>query len=341
MKDVKIYGTTDVGIVRTQNEDNYLILEYKEMSIVCVADGMGGHVGGKEASLTAVNTIKSLFKQNRGKLNNSELIEDCLMLSNSRIRERARSMYADSKTGTTAILVAVGNQLPGEQGARKKNEHLVTSIEPLKKQSLTATYGHIGDSRLYSMTGDKITQVSKDHTMLQRMLDADALKPEEAENYPYKNVIYKSLGGSENADLDPVKNFEFAGGEALLLCSDGLSGYLSSSEIHNIIKGTKNIREAADYMVELAKFRGGDDNITVIIVEHGKFKRDKNIKLEGIPRTSGEKSRAGKTVAVLTLLAVLIILFSLLIFLLKDKENSQEDGKDGGQVLLTMVSSPD
>ncbi|MEA3421846.1 MAG: protein phosphatase 2C domain-containing protein [Acidobacteriota bacterium] len=210
MSGIKIFGLTDVGMEREKNEDSFCIFKTSDMEVAVVADGMGGHTGGQIASSTTVKTIKNYFQKNGKKLKIKELIEDSLTLSNRKIREMAASLPSGMSMGTTCTMAVIKGKF--------------------------CYYGHIGDSKLYHITKDSITQISTDHTMLQRMLDSGALKAEEAENYAHKNIIYRSIGGSENFKTDSTKHFLFMNGEMLLLCSDGLSGYITREQMFEILK---------------------------------------------------------------------------------------------------------
>ncbi len=308
MKNIKISALTDVGMVREENEDNFWHRDYGNIVAATVADGMGGHIGGRAASETAVETIERLFNQNRGRLAVVELIEDCLVLGNRKIREKAAEKFRGMNIGTTCTLAVVSAPEAG-RGAAPRG----------RSGELIVHFGHIGDSKLYLINGDEITQKSTDHTMLQRLLDTDALKPEQAETFSHKNVIYKSLGGTEKLDLDPVEQFPLGWGNILLLCSDGLSNYLKPPEMVYILQGSGNLKRAAEYMVDLAKFRGGDDNITVVLLEYGKYPRKKGVTLENIKKVkrkgSGKKKivlKISKRDVVILLLAALAILAALL-----------------------------
>ena len=319
MKNIKIFGLTDVGMKREKNEDSFTIFRTSNMDVVVVADGMGGHTGGQIASSTTVETIKNYFKKNGKKLKIKELIEDSLTLSNRKIREISAGLAPGMSMGTTCTMAVIKGKF--------------------------CYYGHIGDSKLYHITKDSISQISTDHTMLQRMLDSGALKPEEAENYAHKNIIYRSIGGSENFKSDSTKHFLFIKGEILLLCSDGLSGYITSEEMLEILKAKANIKSAAEYMINLAKHRGGDDNITVIIVEKGKFRREKGIKLQKIKKIKRKTQGANRKPLIAVLLILLLVLTGLLLYLMKDtifektKRKNIVKKKDAEKISDTVVNS--
>ena len=302
MNKIKIFGISDVGMVRTENEDSFLIIEENDEVLACVADGMGGHIGGRVASTTTVNTIKEYYNNNREKAPIEEIIEDSMILSNNKIKEKSLELGSGKSMGTTCT-IAVINSIHEKENEKQKT-----------KNELSVSYGHIGDSRLYHFSKNNIEQISKDHSMLQRLLDSGTLKPEDAEDYQYKNVIYKSLGGMDVLKLDPPEKFSINEGDILLLCSDGLTGYIKDDELLNIVKGKKDIVDAAKYMINLTKHRGGDDNITVVILEYGNYKRDKKIKLKkySIVKRGIKKSPPKKRLAILLLLLIITMLTALL-----------------------------
>ena len=286
MSKLKFFGKTDVGMVRTNNEDNFVLKTYGDVLVAGVADGMGGHFAGEVASEIAVKTVEEFFDKKLSENEIFEIIEDAFFNANKKIFEESKKKGPKVMMGTTMTLAVLE-----KDGSEKYKVH----------------YGHIGDSKLYHLVSDDIVQKSVDHTMLQRMIDAGALTKDEIENYAHKNIIYKSLGGKEHLDMDEVKTFELGEGEAILLCSDGLSGYLKPEEMHSIVKHTKDVKEAVNYMIELAKYRGGDDNITVILVENGKFKRDKSKKLEKIKVKKPKKNRQKMILYLLFLMLIIVI----------------------------------
>lgn len=267
MKDIKVFGLTDVGMVRPHNEDHYLLKIYDDMVVAAVADGMGGAAYGEVASRITVETVEDLFEKNRSSMAVEILVREALLRSHQKIREEGKLLHGNMSMGTTCTLVAV---------ARKKSK-------APKRPPLLAYMGHIGDSRFYLIHKDEIQQKSTDHTMVQKLLEAGALKPDEASRFVHKGIIYKSLGGSETLKMDSVETFSLKKGNILLLCSDGFSNYIRPADMVMSLQAKPDLEQAAHYMVELAKYRGGDDNITVVLVEYGLYPRKKDIELEEIP----------------------------------------------------------
>lgn len=263
MKEIKAFALTDRGLIRPRNEDNFLLKIYGSMMVAAVADGMGGEAHGEIASQLAVETIAKNFENKKARLTPEKLVIDSLKRSHKKIRLKGESLDNSPKMGTTCTLAAI---TPAPGNGRLK-VHL----------------GHIGDSRMYLVEQDGIRQMSTDHTMVQKLLEVGALKPDEVEHFVHKNVIYKSLGGNEDLLLDPVEEFDLPKGSILLMCSDGFSNYIKAEEMQRILQAKESLEEACHYMVDLANYRGGDDNITVILVEFGQFQRCSDIDLEQVP----------------------------------------------------------
>jgi PPM family protein phosphatase len=331
MNDIKIFALSDIGMVREKNEDSCWIGEFRGAAVLLVADGMGGAVGGKIASATAVEVISEAFRKEYGKRKEEEIITAAMARAHAAIRQKGETTGGNLNMGTTCTLAVITETQP----AVDSSQLLVNSKKKREVEKKTKViFGHIGDSKLYHIRRDLVVQQSTDHTMLQRMLDAGALKPEEAENFGHKNIIYKSLGGAEKVDLDPVQSFELEPSDALLLCSDGLSNFVKREEMANILRGTRHLKAAADYLVNLAKFRGGEDNITVVLAEYGSFARDRSLKLERVPRTSrASRPGGGKRLAVFSLLTVLLVLCAVLFIVLKSGSSSKKRMAEAAQAV--------
>ncbi len=298
----ELYGLSDVGMIRIENEDSFLIRSFGDIDLLIVADGMGGHVGGKVASGLAVETIERFVENNHLRLNPQELISDAMALAHRRILERRRKEPSLDGMGTTCTIALL---LPYKEA------------DGLKK--IRVVYGHIGDSKLNHISREGIRQLTTDHTLIQRMLDSRAISYEESKSSAHRGVIYKSLGGTDQLDLDPPQSFVLKSGEAVLLCSDGLSGYLEPEELRRILRASSGIESAARYMIDLAKERGGDDNITVAIASLDTPPPDRSIVLKTTRGLHQHKkaTHCSKRRGWLILFSVLLVfLVALLIFLL-------------------------
>ncbi len=246
-------GQSD-GMQRDHNEDTLFTLSsvladgVRDISLgVCiVADGMGGHRNGKVASGVAARTVANiLVKQiytHFLDIQQNSLNESIQEIINHALVEAHKSVLRLAPGGGTTLTCAL---IIGEQ----------------------VTIGHIGDSRAYSISNDgNMQQITKDHSLVQRMVELEEITQEEASSHPQRNVLLKALGQTETI-LPDVQNFPLPKNGHLLLCSDGLWGVVTEKEMLAIINKDKDIAEACKKMVETANEHGGPDNISVILVK--------------------------------------------------------------------------
>ena len=239
-----------VGLVRPGNEDSALLHPY----LVAVADGMGGHAGGEVASSLAVKTLAGFAPVlENGDIDNDS-IEDLLLSTLHDI---------DSEIGRVA-------------GANKDLTGMGTTLSALmmyggdldKKVALL----HVGDSRCYRLRGNTLTQISHDHTVLQELLDQGSLSSEEAHEHPQRAFLTQALMGE--GPLSPVLMiYQVNPKDRFLLCSDGLSGILSEKEIKTGMK-IHDREEALTFLVDAAYSAGAPDNVTVILADIDREKRE-------------------------------------------------------------------
>lgn len=226
-------GKTSVGQVRDHNEDSFIC--DSSAGIWLVADGMGGHESGEVASHIACEEVPTLIKKGSSPT-------EALQAAHKSIKSAPDSGKGSKGMGTTAVLAFASS-----------NELSVTWV---------------GDSRAYLFSDNHLTQLTKDHSFVQHLLDSGAISEEEAENHPEKNVITQCLG---TESLDEVSVDEVAtqlySNEKLLLCSDGLTGEVEDSEITEILRNSANIDEASNNLIAAANKNGGSDNITVVLIE--------------------------------------------------------------------------
>ncbi len=241
-------GMTDVGVKRTNNEDNYLINDELNLFVVC--DGMGGHAGGEFASAIAVNTVEEVLTSMDFRPEALQLDEDdgpvevtreklryAIRLAGKRIYEKAIEEPEYKGMGTTCLglLIDGGN----------------------------AFVAHVGDSRGYIVRDGRIEQLTEDHSLVNEKIKAGLLTPEEAKNHKLKNIITRSLGYMEDVEID-IQVRAVRRGDRFVMCSDGLSNLVEASEMGEAALDFSP-QEAARKLIELACSRGGDDNITVIV----------------------------------------------------------------------------
>ena len=227
---------TDVGRVREGNEDSYLA----EHPLFAIADGMGGHSAGEVASETAVKVISDGAAQ--VSFEDPRSLARLLNNANAAIYTKAQTDAALHGMGTTCTLVMAGEG--------------------------SAYIAHVGDSRAYRLREGKIEQLTDDHTLVGRMVREGQISPEEAQHHPQRNVITNALGLDSNIAVD-LREIEARPGDRLLLCSDGLSSMISDSDIVTAANAAEDPQQAAEALVELALEAGGEDNITVLVVDLG------------------------------------------------------------------------
>ncbi|HVX89916.1 MAG TPA: Stp1/IreP family PP2C-type Ser/Thr phosphatase [Gemmatimonadales bacterium] len=230
---------TDVGIVRSGNEDNYLMLA--DRGIFIVADGMGGHAAGEVASEMAVRLISRDLGTVRGVPDEevAERMRQAIRGANAAIYERTLTEHDKRGMGTTATALVL---LP--------NRFLL---------------GHVGDSRAYRMRDGRFEQLTKDHSYVQEQVDAGLLTPEQARVHPYSNVITRCVGANQDVIPDTYTG-DLRAGDVVLLASDGLTGMLEDEHIHKILQAPGGPQDWVDAMINDANRRGGLDNITAIVV---------------------------------------------------------------------------
>jgi PPM family protein phosphatase len=230
---------TDTGVVRSGNEDNYLMLA--DRGVFIVADGMGGHAAGEVASEMAVRIIARELGTLRG-LNDEqagERLRHSIIEANAAIFDRTLTEHDKRGMGTTT-----------------------TALVLLPRRYLI---GQVGDSRAYLLRNGSFLQVTKDHSYVQEQVDLGLLTQEQARVHPYSNVITRCIGA--NAEVVPDVYFgHLRQGDVLLLASDGLTGMLEDGQLEAILRSEGGPQHWVDRMINEANRRGGLDNITAIIV---------------------------------------------------------------------------
>lgn len=203
-----------------------------------VADGMGGHRGGRRASEIAVQIVEQrYFDDARGGI--GDRLKQALAAANGQILEYASAHPEYKGMGTTCTALLV-------QGA-------------------AASIGHIGDSRAYRIAREGITQITQDHSLVAEMVRRGLLSEKEAILHPDRSLLYRALGTREEVEIDLIEGFPVSADDRFLLCSDGLSNLVMDNEIEEMVRNSEP-QEACKQLVALANKRGGYDNITVLVV---------------------------------------------------------------------------
>lgn len=240
---VKVYGATDIGKRRALNEDTFGIRGFENgvPDGVCVlADGMGGHNAGEVASSIAVNSVVEKLSCVLGEKNSDKIeenIADAINYANTSVYEMSLKNREQAGMGTTLVVTYVS-----EQGIKIAN---------------------IGDSRAYGVTENEIVRLTVDHSVVEELVQRGTITREEARIHPDKNIITRALGTDSYVVADYFE-YEFSPGQAIVMCSDGLSEMLEEDRIKEIITKTEDIQEAVKCLIDEANQNGGVDNVTVV-----------------------------------------------------------------------------
>ncbi len=236
---------TDVGLVRSENQDFGTYTTPREEShshpggrLLVVADGMGGHRGGATASRLAGETVKAQYLGSET-YDISQALREALARANARIFSEAQANPDLRGMGTTTSALVVKNS--------------------------QAWFAHVGDSRIYVVRGDDIRQITEDHSLVASMVREGLLTAKEAETHPRRNVLQRSMGVSEDVDIDVNGPFDVQKDDVFILCSDGLHGLVKEPELKEI--AALPIDQAATEYVKRALLRGAPDNVTVIVAK--------------------------------------------------------------------------
>jgi protein phosphatase len=240
-------GITDVGVKRTNNEDNYLIND--EIGLFVVCDGMGGHAGGEFASAIAVNTVEEV-------LQGAAVIPEI-----ETAREEGDVEFARERLRYAVRLA--GKRIFEKAAAEPEYHGMGTTCLVLMLDRNNAYLAHVGDSRAYVVREGRIEQLTEDHSLVNERIRAGLLTPDQARHHKLKNVITRSLGHLEDVEVD-IQVRAVRRGDRFLLCSDGLSNLVDPAEIGECTRAMAP-QDACRQLVKLACERGGDDNITAVI----------------------------------------------------------------------------
>jgi protein phosphatase len=247
---IEARGLTDVGRRRDHNEDAFLVDE--DLGLFVVADGMGGHAGGGTASRLAVETMQAavrhakdaepeVFKPAEGPAEESPLPD----------------VLREAVEEACAVIFRTAQGDPELAG-------MGTTVTAALVDGRTAYVAHVGDSRCYLLRDGRIYQVSEDHSLVNEQLKAGAITEDEAKHSRFKNIITRSVGFEQQVQVD-LMGVELEAGDRLVICCDGLSNLVDDAEILAIVEAS-DFDLAPGRLVALANDRGGDDNITVVVL---------------------------------------------------------------------------
>ncbi len=236
---MRVAGDTNVGKIRTHNEDS-MILDATR-GLYAVLDGMGGANAGDIASQMARDAIIEYVTNRRGNMAPRQLLEAAIQAGSASVFQASQNNRERHGMGTTVVACLVVDA-----------KHAVV--------------GHVGDSRAYLLRQGRLQALTRDHTIVEELVDRGLLTAEEAERHPYKNVLSRNLGARPETRVDLLE-LELKPGDRLLLCSDGLYGYASMEAIQYILGSGDAPDHVARDLIELALRGGGGDNVSTIVIE--------------------------------------------------------------------------
>lgn len=236
---IRIAGDTNVGKVRTTNEDSMIV--DVERGLFVVLDGMGGANAGDVASQTARDAILEFVAHRRGTVDPKTLLVQAI------------------QSGSAAVFGAA-------QAHRERHGMGTTCVAALLVDTTRIVIGHVGDSRAYLLRGGRLHALTKDHTIVEELVERGLLPPEDAERHPYKNVLSRNLGAQPETRVD-ITEVILEAGDRVLLCSDGLYGYAATDAIQYILGSGDAPEHVTRDLIELAMRGGGGDNVTTIVIE--------------------------------------------------------------------------
>ncbi|MBN2344190.1 MAG: protein phosphatase 2C domain-containing protein [Deltaproteobacteria bacterium] len=257
---VHVFGRTDVGMVREHNEDNFLIADLSQKNrslqpevqkhtigeygtVFAVCDGMGGAAAGEVASRIGVDTIYERLQLEDAPASDEDLarrMDEAVCEAGRRIHAESKANSARRGMGTTATVAVL------------RSDRLI--------------FGQVGDSRAHIIRSGALVQTTKDQSLVQQLLDANQLTPEEAKNFDRSNIILQALGTSEEVHVD-LTSVQLRKGDILVICSDGLSGMVEPEDIRDVVLSIESPMEACQKLTQMACDNGGDDNVTVIVAK--------------------------------------------------------------------------
>lgn len=248
---ILLHGQTDIGRIRDHNEDAIAIDD--SIALAILADGMGGHRGGEMASAITVSTIKDIVaekvkllsseKNNNGAIYSPEslLIQDAITQANTKVHESAEDNPQYRGMGTTVVVIMFYNN--------------------------QFTVAHVGDSRLYRLRNGELKQITRDHSLMQELIERGFYTPEQARDSLNKNLVTRAIGIDSEIDIDVQEDVAMVN-DIYLLCSDGVNDMLEDDLIKStILANSDDLEKAATEIIRLANEHGGKDNISAILVK--------------------------------------------------------------------------
>jgi len=248
---ISYQALTDVGRKRKGNEDSHFV--NPEESLFVVADGMGGHAAGEVASRIAVESINEFICLTGG---DEEItwpfgLDENISYDGNRLKTAIR--FANKKV---------------IEATREKTEYegMATTVAAVLVDDTVANLGHVGDSRVYLFRGDGVRQLTSDHSWVNEQLLSGVISADQARSHPLRNVVTRALGGKADLQVE-MQVHKIEAGDVLLLCSDGLTTMITDEDIAKVVRESGgDVEKAAQALVASANAKGGEDNITVLLI---------------------------------------------------------------------------
>ncbi|WP_126937522.1 Stp1/IreP family PP2C-type Ser/Thr phosphatase [Veillonella sp. CHU740] len=225
-------GVSKTGLVRQRNEDRF----YAKGPLLIVADGMGGYTGGEYASTMVVDTIVDVIE--KADIITVDVLREAILEANRMVFEKSQSYKELEGMGTTAVVAYVKED--------------------------TLLWAHVGDSRLYIYGDSQLRRMTNDHSMVQELVNAGTITEAEVIHHPKRNMLTRAIGVYNTVEVD-TGMVEVHEGERILLCSDGLSGYIEESRIEEILSEESSESRVLEDLVQLVYDAGARDNVTIIL----------------------------------------------------------------------------
>lgn len=248
---IRYFAVSHIGLRRSRNEDSYAIVDFGAFKppadrrgvLFVIADGMGGHACGDLASKMACQGLTKIFDDCTADFESkkyAQRLEDLIFSADSRLRQHAVTHPDCTDMGTTlsALLISVN--------------FVITA--------------HVGDSRIYRLRGERLTQLTTDHSFVQEMIDEGELTPEAAIKHPLRSVLTRAVGTQESLEEVEIRTEDATLGDRFLLCSDGLHDMVSFEEIAATLKDGIDPKQSAEQLLNAALRNGGRDNVTIISI---------------------------------------------------------------------------
>lgn len=236
------YSITDVGRMRSMNQDRYSNYFHPRFSLLLLADGMGGHNAGEVAASIAIETCRTYFMKDKERDDYENLLTEAIQAANLAVYEKGKEVAEYARMGTTICAAVICQRL--------------------------LSIAHVGDSRIYLFREGKLLQLTQDHSLVADMVRQGLLTPEEALVHPDRNTLTRAVGTDETIAVD-TRTISLYAGDRILLCSDGLTKMMDIESLEEILAEEGTVREAAEKLVNTANDNGGADNITLTLYDIG------------------------------------------------------------------------